>query len=145
MGRVYRTAQGRELDIEKIRLQHEEVPALGNMRVNARGDQLGPGGRILRTREQIMDEHYKAKPSATQNRPTDGPIPTRNRRADDPIPTSSKRASEFTPGDLTADPQPTVQETEQAAAEAQTGLKGGLARAVKRAQDGTEKKGLRRL
>ena len=145
MGRVYRTAQGRELDIEKIRLQHEEVPALGNMRVNARGDQLGPGGRILRTREQIMDEHYKAKPSATQNRPVDGPIPTRNRRADDPIPTSSRRAQEFTPGDLTADPAPAAQPTEQAAAEAQTGLKGGLARAVKRAQDGSEKKGLRRL
>ena len=145
MGRVYRTAQGRELDIEKIRLQHEEVPALGNMRVNARGDQLGPGGRILRTREQIMDEHYKSKPMATQNRPTDGPIPTRNRRADDPIPTSSKRANEFTPGNLTADPPPKAQPTEQEAAESQTGLKGGLARAVKRAQDGTEKKGLRRL
>jgi hypothetical protein len=145
MGRVYRTAQGRELDIEKIRLQHEEVPALGNMRVNARGDQLGPGGRILRTREQIMDEHYKAKPSATQNRPVDGPIPTRNRRADDPIPTSSRRAQEFTPGDLTADPAPAAPPSEQETAEAQTGLKGGLARAVKRAQDGTEKKGLRRL
>ena len=145
MGRVYRTAQGRELDIEKIRLQHEEVPALGNMRVNARGDQLGPGGRVLRTREQIMDEHYKSKPSATQNKPVDGPIPTRNRRVDDPIPTSSRRTQEFTPGTTNADEVVSSKPVEQEAAEAQTGLKGGLARAVKRAQDGTEKKGLRRL
>jgi len=145
MGRIYRTAQGRELDIEKIKLQHEEVPALGNMRVNARGDQLGPGGRILRTREQIMDEHYKTRPSTVQNRPTDGPIPTRNRRADDPIPTSSKRTDTFTPGDLTVDAQPTPIPTEKEAAEAETGLKGGLARAVKRAKDGSEKKGLRRI
>lgn len=143
MGKIYRTAQGRELDIEKVRLQNELVPALGNMRVNARGDQLGPGGRILRTREQLMDEHYRTKSNPNLVKPNDDPIATRSpRRNDDPIPTSSRKTQqEFNPGSISAD----VPKTEQQVAEEQTGLKGGLARAVKKAQDGTEKKGLRRI
>ena len=144
MGKVYRTAQGRELDIEKVRLQNELVPALGNMKVNARGDQLGPGGRIIKTREQIMNDHYKTKAPANVVRPDDDAIPTRSpRKNDDAIPTSSKRAAqEFNPGTVSADPPA---KSEQQTAEEQTGLKGGLARAVKRAQDGTEKKGLKRI
>jgi len=141
MGKVYRTAQGREIDIEKLRLQHEMVPALGNMKVNARGDQLGPGGKILRTREQIMDEHYATNYEANQPVVRDGPIPTRSpRRADQPIPTSSRKAAqEFTPGDVSADGgvDPVVPQNEEP--------RGGLAKAIKRAQDGTEKKGIRRI
>jgi hypothetical protein len=76
MGKVYRTAQGRELDIERLRLQNEMVPVIGNMKVNARGDQLGSGGKILKTREQIMDDHYRTRPDANTNVPQDGPIPT---------------------------------------------------------------------
>lgn len=149
MGKIYRTAQGRELDMEAIKLKNEMVPALGNMNVNARGDQLGPGGRIIKTREQIMNDHYRARGNQNTVKHNDDPIPTRSmRRADDPIVTSSKKAREFNPGGIAADaPKSATTETtsEQAEAEQQTGLKGGLARAVKRAQDGAEKKGLRRI
>lgn len=142
MGKIYRTAQGRELDIEKVRLQHENVPAIGNMRVNARGDQLGPGGKILRTREQIMDEHYKTSNRADPNPSIarDGPVPTRSPRSkDQPIPTSSKGAAqkEFQPGTVLAD--------SQAASENPNEPRGGLARAIKAAQEGKEKKGIRRI
>lgn len=139
MGKVYRTAQGRELDIEKMRLQHEMVPALGNMRVNARGDQLGPGGRILRTREQIMDEHYSTKrEGSSSNIAREGPVPNRNPRApDQPIPTSSKNLQEFVPGDAKIDQSPTQNSDNEP--------RGGLARAIKKAQDGSDKKGIRRI
>jgi hypothetical protein len=33
---------------------NELTPAVGNMRVNARGDELGPGGQIIRKREEIV-------------------------------------------------------------------------------------------
>lgn len=146
MGKVYRTAQGRELDIEKVRLQNELVPALGNMKVNARGDQLGPGGKVLKTREQIMDDHYKPKSNQNVVKSNDDPIPTRSPRGkDEAVQTSSKRvAQEFNPGTIVADLPESEQEKQQTAEE-QTGLKGGLARAVKRAQDSAEKKGLRRI
>ena len=142
MGKIYRTAQGREIDIERLKLQNELVPALGNMKVNARGDQLGAGGKILKTREQLMDEHYKSSANKTVVKTTNEPISTSSRR-NAPISTSSRAATnEFNPGNIVAD---TEIKTEQQAAEEQTGLKGGLARAVKRAQDGTEKKGLKRI
>jgi hypothetical protein len=56
--KVYRSANGRPIDFESIRLQNEDVIAVGNMRVNARGDELGRGGKVVRTREQIMKEYY---------------------------------------------------------------------------------------
>ena len=56
---VYRTMQGREIDLEKLIRQNELSPAIGNMRVNARGDELGPGGKIVRSREEIVNEYYE--------------------------------------------------------------------------------------
>ena len=65
MGRTYRTMQGRTIDMDKLRSQNELTPAVGNMKVNARGDEIGPGGKIVRTREQIMSSYYEANPKAT--------------------------------------------------------------------------------
>lgn len=58
MSRVYRSAQGRIVDMEKLRIANEDTIAVGNMRVNARGDQLGPGGKVVKPRNQIMKEYY---------------------------------------------------------------------------------------
>lgn len=159
MGKIYRTAQGRSLDMESIRLQNELVPALGNMRVNARGDQLGPNGKIVKSREMIMDEYYKTRAAPTDNIPQQSSIPTRsnpNRRKADPLPTSSKKA-EFTPDDATPDvmveepakPATKGKKTKAPKAEAKASkaesnvaepkLKGGLAAAIAKTKS-TEKK-----
>jgi hypothetical protein len=134
MGKIYRTAQGRQLDMETIRLQNEFVPALGNMRVNARGDQLGPGGQIIKTREMIMDEYYTSQASAADNIPQQGNIPTRSpaRRQSSPLPTSSRKANEFTPDDAAPD-EVAVSNT------VDVEVKGGLAAALTKAQK-TKKK-----
>ena len=57
--RVYKTANGKRINIDAIVSQNEESIAIGNMRVNARGDELGPGGKIERTREKVMADYYK--------------------------------------------------------------------------------------
>jgi len=44
---VYRSARGKEVDMAKLALQNELTPAVGNMKVNARGDKLGAGGAII--------------------------------------------------------------------------------------------------
>jgi hypothetical protein len=59
MGKVYTSMRGKEIDMEKLTLRNELTPAVGNVRVNARGDELGPGGKVIRTREQILEEYYK--------------------------------------------------------------------------------------
>ena len=52
----HRTARGISVDIDRIRLANEQTIAVGNMKVNARGDQLANGGKIVKTRQQIMAE-----------------------------------------------------------------------------------------
>lgn len=64
MGKVYKTMQGKTVDMEKMMKQHELMPAVGNAHVNARGDELGPGGKIIRKREEVMAEYYENNPKA---------------------------------------------------------------------------------
>jgi len=59
MGKAYRSAQGKMIDMEQLRLANEDTIAVGNMRVNARGDELGPGGEVIRTRNEVMADYYK--------------------------------------------------------------------------------------
>ena len=61
---MVRSMQGKEVDMDKIVRQHELAPAVGNARVNARGDELGPGGKIVRKREDIVAEYYETNPKA---------------------------------------------------------------------------------
>lgn len=69
--RVYKTANGRQINIDAIIAQNEESIAVGNMRVNARGDELGPGGKIERSREKVMADYYKLNtPVAADHVPT---------------------------------------------------------------------------
>jgi hypothetical protein len=53
---VYRSMQGKEVDMHKIVMQNEMTVAVGNIKVNARGDELGPGGKIIRKREDVLKD-----------------------------------------------------------------------------------------
>lgn len=53
---VYRSMQGKEVDMNRLVNINELTPAVGNINVNARGDELGAGGRIVRKREDILRE-----------------------------------------------------------------------------------------
>lgn len=61
MTKIYKTARGKTIDMDKIKLSNERVTAVGNMKVNARGDKLGPGGQIIAGRNQVMDRVYNVE------------------------------------------------------------------------------------
>lgn len=67
MGRVYRTMQGREIDMDKLIAKNELMPAIGNARVNARGDEIGNGGQVVKKREDVMTEYYENAPKSRSN------------------------------------------------------------------------------
>lgn len=71
MGKLYRTLQGKEIDMEKLGLKNETAPAVGNVRMNARGDELGTGGKIVKTREEMLKEYYDKNPRAVREELTD--------------------------------------------------------------------------
>ena len=66
--KVYRTMRGKTIDMDILAKRNELTPAVGNARVNARGDELGPGGKIIKKREDVIKEYYEqagsAKPSS---------------------------------------------------------------------------------
>ena len=69
--KMYRTMQGRMVDIEKLRAANESVQAVGNMKVNARGDLLGANGQVVTPKAQVIKKYYeqpKGKVSDGQSR-----------------------------------------------------------------------------
>lgn len=56
--KTYRTMQGKEIDLDKLRIKNETTLAVGNARMNARGDELGPGGKIIKKREETTVEYH---------------------------------------------------------------------------------------
>lgn len=64
---VYRTANGKEFNMDQFRQKNELSPAIGNIKVNGRGDELGPGGRIIKKRNEILNEYYKEMGKADED------------------------------------------------------------------------------
>jgi hypothetical protein len=64
MGKVYSSVRGKEIDMEKLQLRHETEIAVGNAKLNARGDEIGAGGKIVRTREELLQDYYNKNPRA---------------------------------------------------------------------------------
>ena len=74
--KVHRSANGKIVDMDLLRQRNELTPAVGNARVNARGDQLGAGGKIVRKKEDLLKDYYQSNPgvkeeqSVAKNQPT---------------------------------------------------------------------------
>jgi hypothetical protein len=69
--KIYRTAQGRIVDFGALQAQNEQVRAVGNMQVNARGDKLDADGNIISTRAQQVNRNLNRTTNAVPE-----PIPT---------------------------------------------------------------------
>lgn len=55
---IYRTANGKTVDMGKLMLQNENVRAVGNMGVNARGDILDDKNQVIATKQQQVKKQY---------------------------------------------------------------------------------------
>lgn len=56
MARSYR---GKDVDMISLAKKYEKTVALGNAHMNGRGDILGKGGKIVKTREEQLAEYYE--------------------------------------------------------------------------------------
>lgn len=65
--KTYTSMRGKNIDLDLLRKRNELTPAVGNARVNARGDELGPGGKIVRSRENVVKDYYQNNPNAVPN------------------------------------------------------------------------------
>jgi hypothetical protein len=68
---VYRSSRGKQVDMGALLQGNELTPALGNMNVNARGDEILSDGTITKTRDQVMKEYHRLNATI----PSDDAIP----------------------------------------------------------------------
>ena len=73
--RMYRTMQGRMVDIEKLRAANESVQAVGNMNVYARGDVIGAGGKVVTPKETVIKKYYEQPKGMVSDTPRSKPMP----------------------------------------------------------------------
>lgn len=64
---IYRTAFGKTINIDQLRLMHENTKAVGNMNANARGDIVAADGSVVKGRNQRMHEQYQHRPPVNLN------------------------------------------------------------------------------
>jgi len=69
--KIYRTAQGKMVDIGALQLRNENVRAVGNQKVNARGDLIDSNNRPIVSRNQQVARQYRRQTTNT----SDSPVP----------------------------------------------------------------------
>jgi hypothetical protein len=72
--KIYRSAQGKLVDLGALEAQHQHVRAVGNMNINARGDKLDADGNVISTRAEQVNRNLDRGVT-----PTPGPIHTSSR------------------------------------------------------------------
>lgn len=76
---VYRTAMGKAVDMAALAARNEKTRAVGNMKVNARGDTIDSNGRIVKPVTSKVNEQYAntvGNRSSHVVKKTQRPVPT---------------------------------------------------------------------
>lgn len=63
--KTYKTASGRVIDLGALILKNEEIRAVGNMNVNARGDVLNQDNKIIDKKSQQVQRRYSQQTNIT--------------------------------------------------------------------------------
>lgn len=76
--KVYRTAQGKMVDLGALQLRNENIRAVGNMKINARGDLIDSNNRSIDSRNQQVARQYRRQTTNTSARQVPGSINSAN-------------------------------------------------------------------
>ena len=79
---LYRTAQGKALDMNQFARRNERVRAVGNMNVNARGDILDSNNRVINDNTKRVKDSYTKAVSEKQNKSPKPHLPAAPKKVD---------------------------------------------------------------
>ena len=63
---IYKSSQGKNVDMGALRLKNEQVRAVGNMKVNARGDQVNDVNGVISKKTEQVAKHYRRQTNKGQ-------------------------------------------------------------------------------
>lgn len=121
--RTYRTAQGKVVDLGALQMKNENVRAVGNMSVNAKGDLLDANNQSIQARNQQVSNQYRKQ--------------VKTNVSDDAVLSSRRAKSDVQPTEM---PAAVVKDTkldnnaETATVESTADDAGGLAAAIAKAR-----------
>lgn len=84
----YRTAMGKMVDMAALTAKNEKTRAVGNMKVNARGDTIDAHGRVIKTATTKVNDSYNKTVGNRSAQPVRNKPTTSNAPAPAPITTS---------------------------------------------------------
>jgi hypothetical protein len=64
---IHRSANGKQVDMGSLRLRNENVRAVGNMKVNARGDLVDDKNRVITPKNQQVNQNYNKQTQRPQD------------------------------------------------------------------------------
>jgi hypothetical protein len=126
--KVYRTAQGRTVDLGALQLQNENVRAVGNMGVNSRGDLLDSTNRPISTRNQQVGKQYSRQTSNVTNNSVASSVKAAQQLKADIPPTPEDFDDNFDKEEVVSAPNVATPRVPE----------GGLAAAIARAREVTQ-------
>lgn len=85
--KVYRTAQGKIVDLGALELKNEKTRAVGNMSVNARGELIDAKNNPIESRNQKVNKYYSKQTSSnvSSDPVVDPSAKPRNELVEDPF------------------------------------------------------------
>ena len=72
---VYKSALGKQVDMAALAAKNEKTRAVGNMKVNARGDAIDSHGRVIKTKPDQVNNSYSNAVGNAPARPKSAPRP----------------------------------------------------------------------
>lgn len=79
---IKRSNRGVQIDLDALMSKAADSTAVGNMRVNAHGDVLGPGGQVVQTNEDRVRAYYKNNPRSSTAASLKGNVPSQKLQPD---------------------------------------------------------------
>ena len=119
--KIYRTANGKMVDLGALQLQNETVRAVGNMGVNARGDLVDGRNKSINSRNQQVAKQYKRQVKSAN---AELPVASSRKHAEAMINPSKTPSQPVVPKSI---PDPVIEKTATTAT-------GGLAAAIAKAR-----------
>lgn len=104
---IKRSNRGVPIDFDALMAKAGEATAVGNMRVNAQGDVLGPGGEVVQKNEDRVRAYYKNNPRSSTSSSLKGETPAQKLQPDNATPPAApKTAATAKENVRTAKPKP---------------------------------------
>jgi hypothetical protein len=112
--KIYKSAMGKTVDLGALLLQNEQVRAVGNMNINARGDVVDSNNRIIDQKSRQVQRQYRNQTNVSDIPVATGTVQARQTETTtvqdtfDDLPMDDVEIQSATVGPVELDPAPTL-------------------------------------